>query len=224
MKKKVLITGATGMIGGLVLEHCLQSEEVSEVISLVRRPSGKTDTKLREVIIEDFLKLDEEEDYFASIDIVYYCLGVYTGAVDRDVFREITVDYPDALAELLLKKNPDLSFCLLSGAGADRKEKSRMMFAKDKGIIENRLSSKGFRAFHAFRPGYIYPVTPRSEPNFSYKMMRALYPVLKIFGKNASIKSTELAYSMFLVGLEGSEMEIFENVDIVKYYEDKATA
>lgn len=205
------------MIGGLILDHCIQSKDISEIISLVRRPSGKDHTKLREFVIEDFLKLEEEAEYLESIDIVYYCLGVYTGAVDRDLFREITVDYPDALAEVLLKKNPELSFCLLSGAGADRTEKSRMMFAKDKGIIENRLSNKGFRAFHAFRPGYIYPVTPRSEPNFSYKLMRVLYPLIKLFGKNASIKSTELAYSMFTVGLEGGEQEILENVDILKF-------
>lgn len=223
MGKKVLITGATGMIGGLVLDHCLQSQDISKVISLVRRATGKTHPKLQEVIIEDFLNLDEDADYLESIDVVYYCLGVYTGAVNRELFREITVDYPDALANVLIKNNPTLSFCLLSGAGADRAEKSRMMFAKDKGIIENLLSSKGFRAFHAFRPGYIYPVTPRSEPNISYRLMRALYPVIKLFGKNASIRSSDLACLMFRVGLEGCVLEILENIDIQKVLLENTT-
>lgn len=223
MGKKVLITGATGMIGGLVLQYCLESHDVSEVISLVRRPPGKSHKKLREVIIEDFQNLEEDAEYLESIDVVYYCLGVYTGAVSRESFREITVDYPDTLANVLIKKNSELSFCLLSGAGADRSEKSRMMFAKDKGVIENRLAKKGFRAFYAFRPGYIYPVTPRSEPSISYKLMRVLYPVIKLFGKNASIRSTDLALTMFYVGLEGCNLEILENADIFKVFKEKAT-
>lgn len=219
MKKHVLITGATGMIGGLVLDLCLQNDEIGRVTSLVRRESGRKHEKLDEVIIENFLDLDPNAPYFDSVDIVYYCLGVYTGAVDRQLFRTITVDYPHTLASLLVGKNQDLTFCLLSGAGADRTEKSRMMFAKDKGAIENRLSKMGFDAFHAFRPGYIYPVTPRKEPNLSYTLSRFLYPVIRLFGSNASIKSTELAAAMFHVGLIGYEGEILENREIKKVFD-----
>ncbi len=120
MGKNVIITGATGMIGGLVLEHCLQHLEIAHVTSLVRRSTGIVREKLNEVIVDDFIHLDEDSDYFESVDIVYYCLGVYTGAVNRELFRRTTVDYPDSLAKVLLKKSPDLTFCLLSGAGADR--------------------------------------------------------------------------------------------------------
>ena len=214
--KQVLITGATGMIGGLILEYCLKSQEVTHITSLLRCPTGKSDSKLDEIIIENFLKLDEIDDKLVGIDIVFYCQGVYTGAVDRETFRQITVDYPAILAQTLVKKNKDLSFCLLSGKGADRTERSRMMFAMDKGIIENRLSNIGFRSFHAFRPGYIYPVTPREEPNSSYKLFRLLYPLVKLLGKNSSITSEQLAVSMFGVGLHGSHLEILENRDILE--------
>jgi uncharacterized protein YbjT (DUF2867 family) len=217
--KTVLITGATGMIGNLVLEHCLQSQEILHVTSLLRRPSGISHQKLREVIIEDFLYLDEDSDYWESVDIVYYCLGVYTGAVNRELFRTITVDYPETLANVLIKKNPDLTFCLLSGAGADRNEKSRMMFAEDKGAVENQLSGMGFKAFYVFRPGYIFPVSQREEPNVSYRMMRFLYPVIKLLGKNSSVTSTQLAASMFWVGLNGNDLEIIENRDIIEVYQ-----
>ncbi len=215
MGKVALVTGATGMIGGLILEHCLASSAVSRVISLVRKPTGVEHGKLQEVVIDDFLNLDTDAEYFESIDVVYYCLGVYTGVVGRDLFRTITVAYPETLAKVLINRNPNLSFCLLSGAGADRSEKSRMMFAKDKGIAENLLSAIGFKSFHAFRPGYIYPVTKRQEPNFSYRLMRGLYPVIKLFGENSSIKSTDLAKSMFFVGLHGHSQEVFENKDII---------
>ncbi|MFC1524282.1 NAD-dependent epimerase/dehydratase family protein [Thermodesulfobacteriota bacterium] len=214
--KNVLVTGATGMIGGLVLEHCLESPEIAKVTSLVRRSTGIKHDKLDEVIIEDFLDLEENVQYFESVDVVYYCLGVYTGSVDRELFRKITVDFPETLAKVLVKKNPGLRFCLLSGAGADRTEKSRMMFAEDKGTIESRLSKMGFASFHAFRPAYIYPVTPREEPNFSYKLWRFLYPLVKLFGDNTSIKSTELASAIFKVGIEGCDQEILENRKILE--------
>jgi len=74
----------------------------------------------------------------------------------------------------------------------------------------------GFKAFHALRPGYIYPVTPRKEPNFTYRISRFLYPLIKLFGSNSSIQSTELAASMFKIGLSGSDKEIFENKYIME--------
>lgn len=213
--KKVILTGATGMVGSLVLKQCLEGREVSHVTSLARRTSGVKHDKLGEVIMDDFLNLDENASYFQSVDIVFYCLGVYTGAADREQFRRITVEYPETLAKILFKNSPDISFCLLSGSGADRSERSRLPFAKDKGVIENRLAKMGFKSFHAFRPAYIYPVTPRNEPNISYKLSRFLYPLLKRLGANVSIKSTELAAAMFNVGINGCDLEILENKDIL---------
>ncbi|MCP4337346.1 MAG: hypothetical protein GY799_00320 [Desulfobulbaceae bacterium] len=213
--KNVIITGATDMVGGLVLKHCLENLEIEKVTSLVRRPSGVIHNKLNEVVLDDFLKIDADVTYFESVDIVYYCLGVYSGAVDREQFRKITIDYPETLARALYKKNTGLSFCLLSAGGADRTERSRIMFALDKGIIENRLSQMGFKSFYALRPGYIYPVTSRDEPNVGYKVWRFLYPLVKLLGPNVSIKSTELAKALFNVGIRGCELEILKNKDIL---------
>ena len=218
MGKKIIITGATGMIGSLILEHCLNSREVSQVMSLVRRESGIVDEKLHEVIVRDFLNLNKHESHFDSIDVVYYCLGTYTESVDQELFRETTVDYPEMLARTLIKKNPDLTFCLLSGYGADRTEQSWITFNKHKGVIENRLSSMGFRSFYTFRPGYIYPVIKRQEPNFAYVIMRYLYMMTKPFCGKIAIKSNELAQVMFQVGINGCNAEILENKDIVKLY------
>ncbi|MEI6190484.1 MAG: NAD-dependent epimerase/dehydratase family protein [Chitinophagia bacterium] len=215
MNKKVLITGASGMIGGIILDLCLQDDRISEVVSLVRKPSSVKHKKLTELLVEDFMRYEDFQPVFENIDIVFYCVGVYTGSVPRDAFRKITVDYPLALATVLYKHSPGLRFCLLSGQGADRKEQSKLMFAKDKGTIENLLSKIGFDSFYSFRPGYIYPVSPRKEPNFSYRLFRGLYPVLKLMGKGFSIKSTELARAMFMVGLEGASKEVLENGDIV---------
>lgn len=212
--KKAIIAGATGMIGGLVLEHCLQSPEIERVTIIVRRPTGIADDKLTEIIHSDYNNYAAIEDHFKDKDVAYYCIGVYTGAVPRDEFREITVDYTMAFAETLKKHSPVAAFCFLSGMGADRTETSRTMFAKDKGIAENFLLNQNFGKLYIFRPAYIYPVTPRKEPNLSYRVMRAVYPIFKVIYPNGAITSVELARAIFLCGLKGWDKDTLENRDI----------
>lgn len=213
--KQVLIAGASGMVGSLILQQCLSSNEVSSVVSLVRRSTNNKDPKLHEVVIDDFSNYASHQEVFKNIDAAYFCIGVYTGQVPKDQFKIITVDYAVSFAESLQKNSPNVNFCLLSGAGADRTEKSRTAFAKFKGITENKIAQLTMN-FYSFRPAYIYPVTPRKEPNMMYRMSRTLYPVIKIFGKNASIRSTELAMAMFQVGMEGGTQEVFENKQIME--------
>jgi nucleoside-diphosphate-sugar epimerase len=214
MSKKILITGSTGMIGGIILKLCLKSNEVAEVIALVRKPTGQSHDKYKEVIVSDFLNYDAYATTFMEVDIVFYCLGVYTGAVPADAFRIINFDYPYNLAKALHARAPNASFCLLSGQGADRSEKSKMQFARDKGAIENALSALQFKSFYTFRPGYIYPTTKRKEPNFFYKLSRCLYPILKLLGSNLSITDQQLAQTMYQVGMNGYKQEILENKDM----------
>lgn len=212
---KALITGSTGMIGGLIVDHCLQSDTITEVITIVRRPQSVEHPKLKPIVIKDFKTYDNQTELFQNIDVAYFCLGAYTGQVPKDLFKDITVDYAVNFAKRLQAESPDARLCLLSGQGADRKEKSRTAFAKFKGIAENQIVATGIE-FYTFRPSYIYPVTPRKEPNFMYKATRAMYPLIRLFGKNASIKSTELAEAMFRVGMDGGNQEILENKDILE--------
>lgn len=128
------------------------------------------------------------------------------------------VDYPLALANILKNQASTITWCLLSGQGADRTERSRFSFAKYKGEIENSLSHTGFQAFYTFRPAYIYPAIPRSEPSRIYALWRILYPLLKHAGSNISVPSTTLARVIFHVGLYGWPQEIFENTDIVHHF------
>lgn len=212
--KNAIITGGTGMIGGLILQACLNSEDIGNVTVISRASTGITHDKLIEVIHSDFTDFSTIESHFQNQDIVYFCLGVYTGAVDRDTFRTITVDYTKAFADTIKKQSPLASICFLSGMGADQTEKSRMMFAKDKGIAENYLISQNFKQLNIFRPGYIYPVIPRKEPNISYKIMRFLYPVYKWIFPNGVITSTELARAMFISGIKETQSTVLENRSI----------
>jgi nucleoside-diphosphate-sugar epimerase len=211
--KKVLITGASGMVGGLILQHCLHSKEIDSVVSLVRKPTGIKHEKLKEVETDNFLDHSLHVEDFKGIDIVYFCIGVYTGAVSNQLFKEITVDYTNTFVDLLKVHSPQARFCFLSGQGADRTEKSKMSFARYKGMAENYFFANLEDAY-TFRPGYIYPVTKRKEPNFSYRLMRYMYPVVNALYKNASITSVDLAKVMFKVGLQGNSKRELENRDL----------
>jgi len=212
--KNVLIAGASGMVGSHLLDICIQSEELETIFIISRKPSTNLHKKVKENIVNDFLNYDSIIPMIKGIDVVFFCIGVYTGAVDRDTFRTITIDYPVELAKAVYTHSPASKFILLSGAGADRTEKSKVMFAKDKGIAENRLFEIYGNNFHSVRPGYIYPVTKRKEPNVSYAFFRLLYPIIKLLGKKYSITSLDLAKAMFMIGMEKKNQVVFENDEL----------
>jgi hypothetical protein len=212
--KNVIITGASGMIGSLVLEECLSSSLVQKVTSVTRKPSGLNHPKLIEVIHTDFTDYSAISHFLTDQDVCFFCIGVYTGQVPRDEFNRITIDYTLAFAGALRAANSLMRFCFLSGQGADSTEKSRVLFARAKGIAENGLIGLGFEGIHIFRPGYIYPVVPRKEPNFTYRMMRLLWcPVSSVY-PNIGVTSVRLATRMVEVGLNGETRVVYENDDI----------
>ncbi len=214
--KKVMITGATGMIGGIVLRECLNSADISHVTTIVRKATGMQHPKLKELVHSDFMDYYAVRDHFSNVDVAYFCIGVYTGQFPDAEFRKITVDYTKVFADALKDGSPGATFCFLSGDGADQKEKSRFSFARYKGMAENYLQAKQFGQFYTFRPGYIYPVEKRTEPNFSYRAMRRLYPIIRAISPNAVITSEEVGQGMFRAGMTGAPKSILENADIKK--------
>jgi uncharacterized protein YbjT (DUF2867 family) len=215
--KQIILTGATGMIGGCVLRICLDDPDVSMVTVVGRRSTGVTHAKLREVFHENFMDFKAVADTLKNQDVALYCLGAYTGAVPDDLFRQITVDYTLAFARSLHRASPQAAFCFLSGQGADQTEQSRIAFARYKGAAETALLNMGFPRVHIFRPGYIYPVTPRREPNLVYTITRFLYPLLRRLYPNLGISSEGLARVMVHVGLRGTGKNansVLENRDI----------
>lgn len=202
------------MIGGIILRECLHSSEIGHVTSIVRKHSGRQHPKLTEVVHKDFLDYTAIQEHFKNQDIAYFCIGVYTGQFPDSEFKTITVDYTKVFADALHQSSPNATFCFLSGDGADLNEKSRMSFARYKGMAENYLINKKFGQLYSFRPGYIYPVEKRAEPNFSYRAMRRLYPVLKTIFPNGVITSEELGQAMFKTGIHGAPQTIIENKEI----------
>ena len=213
----VVITGATGMVGGLVLEQALNEPRVGAVTTLGRRATGVASPKLTEIEHPNFENFTGLEEVFAGQDVALFCLGAYTGSVPDDVFKRITVDYTVAFGEALRRANPGAVFCLLSGQGADSKETSRISFARYKGMAENALVKMGFSRVHLFRPGYIYPVTPRDKPIVWDRLVGPIWPLVRAVVPNGGIASHELAKAMLMAGLEGTpqhEGPVLENRDI----------
>ena len=213
-KGKVVIVGASGMIGGIVLRECLSSNLVDNVVVIVRRSLGINHEKLDEVIHEDFTDYTGLEAQFSNCQAGFFCIGVYTGQVPDKEFKMITVDVAAAFGNMLKKYSPDSTLCFLSGQGADQNEKSRMSFARYKGMAENLLIANQFDQLYIFRPAYIYPVTPRKEPNISYRIFRALYPILKKVYPKGAITSEQLGKAMFHAGMKGTTKTVLENEDI----------
>ena len=224
-KKNVVLIGATGMIGGLVLRYALDDPGIASVTSIGRRATGVDHPKLREMTHGDFTEFGPVEAELKGKDLALFCLGAYTGAVADEEFRKITVDYTVAFAEALFERSPGAAFCLLSGAGADQTEKSRISFARYKGMAENALLALGFQRVHIFRPGYIYPVTPRDEPNITYRIMRSVYPAVRRLYPNIGISSEDLAKAMLHAGLKGTpghSSPVLENRDIRRFAREMA--
>ncbi|MCY4561415.1 MAG: hypothetical protein OXC03_03725 [Flavobacteriaceae bacterium] len=226
MGKSILILGASGMVGGQVLRHSIDHPEVDKIFVLTRSELAIKDQKLQQTIHTDYLNYHKIVPILSKVDIVSFCIGVYTGKIDKKGFYEVTVDIPVALAKKLKEVNPNCTFCLLSGAGADSKEKSRFLFARTKGIAENRLQNL-LPNFYSFRPGYIYPTQPRKAVNFLYGLFDLLYSKISKFkwrflkikffqqiALNTSITSEQLGRAILDVGLNGYVHKIIEHKEI----------
>jgi uncharacterized protein YbjT (DUF2867 family) len=215
--RRLVIVGATGMVGGYALRYALEHGAVSRVTAIGRRKLGVSHPKLYEVLHPDFADCSALAQPLSGQDAAVYCLGAYTGAVPDAALRKITVDYTVEFARALRGSSPDAVFSFLSGSGADRTGRSRMAFARYKGEAEKALLGAGFPRLYTFRPAYIYPVEPRREPNFSYRLLREIYPVFRVLFPNQVIRADELARAMVDVAVRGREERgevVLENRDI----------
>jgi uncharacterized protein YbjT (DUF2867 family) len=205
------------MVGGYALRYALDHPAAGSVIAIGRKKLGISHPKLREVSHQDFADCSALSGALSGQDAAAFCLGAYTGAVPDAEFRTITVDYPVEFARVLRSSSPDAAFSFLSGNGADSTGRSRIPFARYKGEAENALLAAGFPHLYIFRPAYIYPVEPRKEPNFSYRLLRAIYPAFRVLFPNQVIRADDLGRAMVDVAVRRTGVQrslIFENRDI----------
>jgi uncharacterized protein YbjT (DUF2867 family) len=205
------------MVGGYAIRYALENPAISRVTSIGRRKLGLSHPKLAEFLHPDFADCSSLAGVLADQDAAVFCLGAYTGAVTDAELRRITVDYTVEFARVFRNSSPDAAFSFLSGNGADQTGRSRIAFARYKGEAEKALLAAGFPRVYIFRPAYIYPVEPRREPNFSYRLLRWIYPAFRALFPNQVIRADDLARAMVDVAVrETRETDglVFENRDI----------
>ena len=214
---RLVIVGATGMVGGYALRYGLDHPAVGTVTAIGRKKLGISHPKLREVLHQDFTDCSALSEALSRQNAAVYCLGTYTGAVTDAELRKTTVDYTAEFARVLRSSSPGVAFSFLSGNGADPTGRSRIPFARYKGEAENALLAAGFPHVYIFRPAYIYPVEPRKEPNLTYRLLRTMYPVFRVLFPNQVIRSDDLARAMVDVAVRKTGERrtlVLENRDI----------
>jgi uncharacterized protein YbjT (DUF2867 family) len=223
-QQSLVIVGATGMVGRYALRYALDNSEVKSVTSIGRKKLGISHPKLKEVLHQNFADCSPLANVLSNQDAVVYCLGTYTGSVSDEQLRVITADFTVEFARVFRDGSPDAAFSFLSGSGADPTGRSRLAFARYKGQAEKALLAAGFPRVYLFRPAYIYPVEPRKEPNFNYRLIRAIYPVFRVLFPSQVIRADDLARAMVEVVLRQTQERqglVFENRDIRSMVESR---
>jgi uncharacterized protein YbjT (DUF2867 family) len=214
-KIRVIVTGATGMVGEGVLHECLLHRQVEAVLVINRKPCGVVHPKLKEIIHPDFFDLSATEDQLSGYNACYFCLGVSSVGMKEPEYYKLTYTLTLNVAQTLSRLNPDMTFCYVSGAGTDSTEKGRSMWARVKGKTENDLMKLPLKQVFNFRPGFMKATEGQKNVLPLYKYIGWLYPVLRRFFPGTVSTLAEVGQAMVGVTRFGYEKQVLEVRDIV---------
>lgn len=214
---KILLIGASGMVGQGVLRECLAANDVDIVVSLARTPTATRHPKLLERVVPDFSKLAAIEAELAGVSACFYCAGVSAFRMSEADYSRMTYDLTLAVARAVVRLNPTLTFVYFSGAGTDSSERGRSMWARVKGRTENALLALPCRAY-AFRPGIIRPVDGIVSKTKLYRtlyaLMNPLLPLLEAALPRLVTNTRQVGRAMLTVARVGARKRILETPDI----------
>ncbi|MBR9859378.1 NAD(P)H-binding protein [bacterium] len=220
MAKTALILGSTGMIGQGALLECIKDSRIDKIKIIVREAPEHIDPKVEAVTHTDFFNLDPISEHFKGIDLCLFCIGVSSAGMSEEQYTKLTYDLTINVANELIKQSPQAHFVFISGAGSDRSEKGRTMWARVKGKAENVVLNMPFEVVHTVRPGYIQPFdgiksrTPLYQK--MYSIFKFIYPLIKPI-KSVVTDTQTLGKAMIEVGLNGYEKDVLESQDINKF-------
>jgi uncharacterized protein YbjT (DUF2867 family) len=216
---KVIVTGATGMVGKGVLLECLDDKNVTEVLSIGRKPLGIEHAKLNQLIHKDFSEFESIKDQLAGYDACYHCMGVSAAGMNEEQYTAMTYGYSLALATTLYAQNPKMTFIYVSGQGTDSSEKGRQMWARVKGKTENDILKLGFEQAFAFRPGMIIPLRGIEPSSKLYrtliKNLGWLIKLTKKLAPNAVVNTTQIGLAMIHATQKGYPKNVIDPRDIL---------
>jgi uncharacterized protein YbjT (DUF2867 family) len=217
---KVLIFGATGMVGQGVLRECLLDTAVEAVLTVGRSATGVSHAKLREIVREDLFHYADIEAELAGFDACFFCLGVSSGRVTASEYERLTYTLTLAAAETLARLNPAMTFIYVSGAGTDSTERGRAAWARVKGKTENALLRLPFRAAYMFRPAAIEAAHGEISKTPAYRVLytaaRPVLPLLRRLFPRYFLTTEELGRAMIHVTQRGASKRVLESSDIAE--------
>lgn len=210
---KVIITGATGMVGEGVLIECLENKQVIEILSLSRKSCGMTHPKLKECLIPDFMNIEQYAKELSGYDACFYCAGVSSIGMDEEKFTKITYDTTLHVAKTLAQLNPEMVFTFVTGQGTDSTEQGKIMWARVKGRTENALMQLPFKGQYNFRPGFMKHFKEQKNVKTILKVVSWFFPIL--FPKQ-SLTLQEVGRAMIYLVNKGYSKNVLEIQDIKK--------
>jgi len=217
---KVILFGATGMVGQGVLRECLLDGGVESVLVVGRSPTGQRHAKLREIVHDDFLDYSAIESGLAGYDACFFCLGVSSVGINEERYRHLTYDITLAAARTLARLNPQMVFVYVTGRGTDATEKGSLMWARVKGKTENDLLELPFKAAYMFRPAGIQPLHGiRSKTAWVQAIYVGAAPLLSLLNRVAPKYMTtteQVGRAMIKVARDGFPRPVLESEDINK--------
>jgi uncharacterized protein YbjT (DUF2867 family) len=208
---KVILTGATGMVGEGVLMECLDNPLVTEILVVGRRSIQKTNPKLSELIVPDFLKIKDFSEKLVGYDACFFCAGISSVGMKEEDYVRVTYDTTLVFAKTLLQKNPDLVFNFVSGQSTDSSENGRVMWARVKGKTENHLMRLGFKGEYNFRPGVMLPVEGQ---NNSKSLYVGIAKIMKFITPKLVLSIGDIGKAMINIVLNGYPNQVLEIKDI----------
>ena len=217
---KILMFGATGMVGRGVLREALLDEDVRLVQTFGRTPTGIDDPRLKEVVHSDLFNYEGRESELSDFDACFFCLGVSSAGMKESDYRRVTFDLTLTAAKKLVELNTKMTFIYVSGQSTDGTEKGRVMWARIKGRTENELRKLGFKGSYAFRPGAILAANGErsSTPIYRaiYTILNPLVPFLRRNFPKYTTTTEEIGRAMLKVTKNGYPTPVLENLDIQK--------
>ncbi len=212
---RIIITGATGMIGAEVVREAIKDEAIKEIIALVRKPFDISHAKITTIVHKDFLDYSSIRDVLAKSDACIWCLGISQTQVGKEQYEVITHDYTVAAAKQMLAANTAATFVFVSGDGADSAEKSRVLFERIKGKTENALKRLPFEKLVIARPNAVRPVHKNKNAPFIYKLILPLFPLVEWLAPSKVINSVQLAKALlYLVKQDTKGISTLESVEL----------
>ncbi|GEM50560.1 NAD-dependent epimerase/dehydratase family protein [Empedobacter brevis] len=211
---KVIITGATGMVGEGILQECLTNPEVEKILLINRKPSGYSHPKIEEIIHPDLSDISSLSEKVTGYDACYFCAGVSSVGMNEEQYTKVTYDLTLGFAKTLAALNPQMTFCYVSGASTDSTEKGKQMWARVKGKTENDLMQLPFKAVYNFRPAFMKPSKGAKNVKGLFKVINTLYPVFRLFSTTYFLTLEEVGKAMIKATTNGYSKPVLEVKDI----------